>query len=418
MQTLWDLWQQIIQIIPMMLSDTRYLMIIGVVVLLVHSQYKRKHLMEKRMFGLVRGTAWRDTLEALAYGLIGGLIGTFFFILLGISLTETGIVYLWFTALFLMLIHPRFLCFSYAGGIISLSFLIFGFPQVDIPAIMSLVAILHLVEAVLIFIHGDQKPTPVYVKHSTGKVVGGFTMQKFWPLPFVALVAFAMAESAVDFQSIPMPDWWPLIRPDVVVPDGQTLIYVMFPVMAALGYSDLAITSSPRVKARQSAFHLLIFSGILLFLAILADRNSFLLMLPALFSPLGHEVVIHLGQQREKTNSPVYTTKDGVMVLDVYPNSPAAKMGLEPGDVILAVNDIPIETPLQLSQEMSPWLIDPVFTVANTVRGEGKRTVAFRGKIPPVGIIPVPDPHTGMYMQMREGTLKSWLRRLWNKRKG
>src|SRR5690606_32464385 len=99
--------------------------------------------------------------RAVLYGALGGVMATAIFILLGISLNEVGIWPLWILALLLMLIHPRFLCFSYGAGILALSHLIFGLPDLDIPALMALVAILHLVEAVLIHLVGAAGATPI-----------------------------------------------------------------------------------------------------------------------------------------------------------------------------------------------------------------------------------------------------------------
>ncbi len=411
----WELWLLIFRTLPLLLTDLRYLLIFSLVFMLVHGQYKRVHAVEKRMFGLVRGTPIQDTLRSLGYGLFGGVLASVVFILVGISLTDTGIAYLWLTAIVLMLFHPRFLCFSYAGGLISVSYLLFGVPKVDVSAIMALVAVLHLVEAVLIRVNGYQNASPIYVKHSSGKVVGGFSMQQFWPLPFVALIGVIMLNSGIDFEAINMPDWWPLLRPTTVVPEGHSIVYIMFPVIAALGYSDIAITSLPKVKVTRSAKDLCVFSAVLLGLALIADRISALAIVAALFSPLGHELVIHRGLRREQEQAPVFTQSQGVMVLDVYPKSPAETMGLRSGDVITHVNGIIVAGPAQLLEEMTPWLIDPVLTVENTLANEEQREVAFKGKIPPIGIIPVPDQQQGVYMEMKRGVAASILGRWWKK---
>ena len=47
-----------------------------------------------------------------------------------------------------------------------------------------------------------------------------------------------------------MPDWWPLIKPGHHM-DPDQLTYVLFPVIAALGYGDLAATTRPQEKAEN-----------------------------------------------------------------------------------------------------------------------------------------------------------------------
>ena len=49
--------------------------------------------------------------------------------------------------------------------------------------------------------------------------------------------------------TLPMPGWWPLIKPQAPPPPGMTYVYVLFPVVAALGYGDIAITGIPAPSA-------------------------------------------------------------------------------------------------------------------------------------------------------------------------
>src|SRR5690554_1512625 len=103
MARLWELWLLIFRTLPMLVMDPRYLSIFLLVFIIVHGQYRRILIMERRMFGLVRSTPFRETVQSLGYGLVGGLAASVIFILLGISLTDTGIAYLWITSLLLMM---------------------------------------------------------------------------------------------------------------------------------------------------------------------------------------------------------------------------------------------------------------------------------------------------------------------------
>ena len=106
------------------------------------------------------------TLIATAAGMLGGFLGSFLLILFGIDIAGLGIIYLFAIALLLLIIHPRFLCFAYAGGLLSLISLTFGFPRIQVADVMALVAILHMVESLLILFTGHLDPIPVYL--STG----------------------------------------------------------------------------------------------------------------------------------------------------------------------------------------------------------------------------------------------------------
>ena len=412
-------WRELIELIlrsvPVFLQRGELLIIFLVVLLLVHAQYQRVAQVERAAFGQPLTDPTRNTLIALLYGLGGGVLGTAAFVFLGISLVEVGVLYLWMLALVLMALHPRFVCFAYAGGILSLTNLLFGWPALSVPAVMGLVSILHLVEALLIWVHGPQDASPVYVRRSDGRVVGGFTLQKFWPLPFIALVGFVMAQDLLTDAVLAMPDWWPLIEPLGEAPEGQTYVYVLFPVVAALGYGDIAITRSPREKARRTAGALLAYSATLLALALLGVRHPLWQWLAALFSPLGHELVIYLGRWAEERGEPLFDGNRGAVVLGVFPGSPAAEMGLRTGDVIRQVNGYPVNSKADLAAVLSPWAVGVTVEVENITDGT-RRTVQYPGKVPPLGVILAPAGADPGFMDMGDRRNYGWLLRRLSRR--
>ena len=58
----------------------------------------------------------------------------------------------------------------------------------DIPALLALSAVLHFAEALLVRIQGSRFATPLFLEGKRGKLVGGYQMQSFWPLPLFLLV--------------------------------------------------------------------------------------------------------------------------------------------------------------------------------------------------------------------------------------
>lgn len=400
-----------------MITDFRYLVLLGLVFILVYRQYANMRQYELRMFRLNRFKPFTETLNALLYGIGGGFLATFLFVILGISLSEAGISYLWLVALVLMLINQRYLCFAYAGGIVSLFSLLTGYPQIHIPTLMALVAILHLVEAFLIFINGHHLPSPMYVKHESGKVVGAFNLQKFWPMPTIALLGVTMLSSGVDLQTVTMPDWWPIFKAGQSLPADHVLVHMLIPLVVALGYGDIVQTEHPKAKARRSAGILFIYSIVLLSLALLANYWPIWQILPVVFAPLGHELVIYWGRKREEQNEPVFHSDDGVMIMEVYPDSPGEKMGLVTGDVIKSINGVEVADLQELVEQISPWVIDPIIVVENQFRTPERREIAFKGKIPPLGIIPTPHPNQGFYVKPRDTFIQRQINRWKAKRK-
>jgi len=217
-----------------------------------------------------------------------------------------------------------------------------------------------------------------------------------------------------------MPAWWPLIRPLGAPLSGDFTLY-MVPLLAALGYGDLAVTTSPRHKVRHSAVRLLLFSLTLLGLAWLGSRQAGWLWLAALFSPIGHELLIVIGNRREQAGSPLWEhTGPGVMIMEVLPGGWAERAGLRPRDVILAVNDSPLTGSLAWQEQLD--LVAKVEQVEQlgeslrltVVRPSGKQlaaTLSARQYADP-GLLLVPDADVENYVETRFRSPLLWLWRL------
>jgi len=370
--------------------------------------------MKEDFLGLKADSLWADVFTATGFGLLGGLVGSYLMVFIGLTLSGPGLVYLWPVAILLMLINMRFLCFAYSGGVLALSSLLLGFPQINVAQIMALVAVLHMVESLLILASGHLGAAPAYIKGAGGQVTGGFTLQKFWPIPLVVLMA---AGVDVGREGLEMPYWWPLIKPDMPG-DPRNLAYILVPVIAGLGYGDVAIARSPAEKSRLSALYLGIYSLTLLVMALLAGQSRSVMLVTALFSPLGHEAVIYISRRVEFSGKPLYVPPGrGVRILDVLPGGAAWRAGIRSGDIVFAINGEVLadrNSFYQLQQEaFLPIMIDYFSRAA----GENRRELL----IPPGpgkhwGIAPVPEGNEDKYVELlTTGPLGHWLRKFWKK---
>lgn len=80
------------------------------------------------------------------------------------------------------------MCFSYAGGILSIINLIMGWPKINVSEILFVIGVLHLVESFLILWDGNSNRIPIFMEKK-GEIIGGFTMNRFWPVPFSIFVS-------------------------------------------------------------------------------------------------------------------------------------------------------------------------------------------------------------------------------------
>lgn len=388
-------------------------------VVIIAYQYVKMSRMKETMFGVKDRSAMRITAISLGLGVVGGWIGSVITVLLGITVPESGYLGLLLVAVLLMLLHPRFLCFAYAGGILSLSSLLFGFPKISVPHLMALVAVLHLIEGMLIRISGHLDALPVYTLNQQRQPVGGFNLQKFWPIPLVIMSVSLGGDSS---QGIPMPEWWPLLQPQISG-SGDDIVFGMMPAVVGLGYGELALTSTARRRSQISARNLVLYSLGLLGLSLAASYISLLQWLAAIYAPLGHEVVIALAHRKEMGDKPLYVpTSRGMRLLDVLRPSPVARSGLRPGDVILEVDGVPVNTPQQmegvLDQTYGPVSIK--YWREGEDRGHGtgevKRTLVRRLGREFLGMIPVPGYGGEQLLEFKTPNYWNWISK-WRSRR-
>ncbi|MCT4617901.1 MAG: hypothetical protein N4A62_00695 [Marinisporobacter sp.] len=304
------------------------------VVFLVYLQYKRIHKMSIKVIGKNSISPKKMTISSMKAGIIGGIIGTILMMSVGITVNVKDFYYIFPLAILLMLINIRYICFSYSGGLLSLFSLIVGFPKMNVPSIIGIIAILHLIESILIYVDGHEEAVPIFLEDKKYGIIGGFTLQRFWPIPFIVLIfASGILEGSTEIN---LPDWWPLFKGNMNL---ENVTLQMAVVVAALGYGDIAISSVPKDKCKASSKRLFLYSTILLIISMISTKIEIFQWIGAIFSPLAHEYLIIYGQREEKTKTPMFRRHSrGVTILYRKDGGVGHKIGLNPGDVIVKLN--------------------------------------------------------------------------------
>ena len=239
-------------------------------------------------------------------------------------------------------------------------------------------------------------------------------MQRFWPLPLTGLWALVVPEgSEMLTGGIAMPDWWPLVKP---AGNLENMLFALLPVLAALGYSDVAIANSPQEKGRHSALLLAVYSISLLGLSIVASHYRHLAIIPALFAPVAHEFTIVLGQNRELNGKPIYIHPEkGIMVLETIKGSIGSKMGLNTRDIILSINGMEVNNKCQVTEAVAihGWWTEMEYRDSKT--GEIKQRFTRKKVGEPLGIIFVPGP--GDVANVKFNPDNSFISRIWPHKK-
>lgn len=320
--------------IPILMNPILWMMIA-----LVALQSRQMQKQQMRMFGAISYSLRDQVMKAVWYGVIGGFLASTMMTLFGITLNHLGFAYLWPVAVVLMMINARFLCFAYAGGLVGAASVLIGWPSVDVPQLLAFIGILHLTESVLIYISRDYGVVPFVVKLNDGRHVGAYFIQNLWPLPLIALNAVTIpADQLVSLFDFP--SWWPMLPTVIDIPEAHALAYAALPVVAALGYSDMAIAHEPNEKRKRSAVGLAFYSVGLIALALLCREMTALQLFAALCAPIGHELLIQKENEREIAGKPLFVHPErGVRLLATVADGAAQRAGLRAGDVVMRLND-------------------------------------------------------------------------------
>ncbi len=401
-------WQEILRLMISGVVSVYLEPVFWLVILLVSYQYWKLKKSQRHMLGVDAFSLPQQVVMTVFLGSVGGVIGSFLLTLMGVNINQLGFAYIWPVAIVLMMINMRYLCFAYAGGIVAVSKVLFGWPVIDVPQVLVLVAVLHITESILIVMSGRYGSMPVILRREDGQLVGAFNLQNFWPLPLILMSAVAVPELKLSPSMLSMPDWWPLLPVVQAAPEGHQWMYAMIPVVAALGYTDLAIASSPQSRRRKSAVYLGVYSLVLLALALLSVRYQWLQIIAALLSPLGHELLIQIDIKRELEGTPRYVpSSQGIMILDTVIDSPAYKVDLQPGDILLKLDGLTVNHPNQLAVALET--VPKRFILEYLRNGRAKQAkISLPKEKTMLGVILVPSGDERQYIQLVEDKFLLW----------
>ncbi|CAH0121823.1 MULTISPECIES: PDZ domain-containing protein [unclassified Paenibacillus] len=384
-----------------------------IAILFVFLQYRRQVTMERKLFH-VRMHAWSSQIwRTLLGGIAAGIAVSIAFVFLGISLSPAGMICIWAVALVLLLFRVRYLCLAYSIGILGIIRFILGFfpalesgvpawlgvvvqtvRELDIPALLALVALLHLAEALLVRYQGARFAGPLFFAGKRGKLIGGYQMQGLWPVPLFMTIPAQTAGTVLP--------WTPFFGGDAWL-GGWAMI--AFPVV--IGFSEMTQSRLPQEKARVSSSRLLAYGAVVLALAVGAELWSPLAIVAAVAALALHEGLTWYSGKEEAARSPLFVHDSrGLRILAVLPSGPAKDMGIRAGETIHKVNGVRVRTKEELHQALrmnSAFCKLEVLDLA----GESKflQRAIYAGDHHQLGVVLAPDQDAAYYAETRQVSL-------------
>lgn len=346
------------------LVDPSSVLMLIILAVILYRQNKKTTIMQKMIIGDSFNSAFELTISQIVIGIFAGAAASVLLAFLGVAFQEDSAVYLIFLiSIFFMLLKPRFICFAYSGAVLGFLSLfleliskvyagikinLFGntvdlgtvdLLKIDIGALMTLIAVLHFIEAFLVILDGKRGAIPVFTNRND-KIIGGFALRRNWVLP-VALFLIVTNSNMLEYtENIATPNWWPILKASPLLTMAKGAAVSLFAYFGIIGYSTVTFTKNKEEKVFSSGIALLIYSTLLFGAAQFARFGYMYKLFLVIFAPAAHELMLNIQRILEVNGKPKYVSNsDGIMVLEVAPNSPAYEMGIKSGDLLVEVNN-------------------------------------------------------------------------------
>ncbi|ADK13394.1 MULTISPECIES: PDZ domain-containing protein [Clostridium] len=414
------------------LTEPYLIIILAVLALVLYRKNKQITVMQKMIIGERVNSPFELTMSQIVIGIFAGVVITTIMSYLGIVFDESSSVDLVFLAsIIFMFFNPRFICFSYSGavlGFLSLTMAILSskfnlpnlnFLKIDVVALMSMVAVIHFVEGILIIFDGKTGSIPVFTSKG-GSIIGGFALRRYWIVP-VAIFFMIHDKSAIASSwQVSLPGWWPIVKTSIPFNILKNAVLTLMPFYAVVGYNSVTFTKSVKEKSRISGVIVMLYGIILFGIAQLAVLNVVLKFFVVIFAPLAHEGIIILQRYLENRGAPKYiSSSEGIMVLAVAPNSPASEMGIKTGDLLVEVNGEKIESEDRITEIVKEYSNFIWFKVKNVSGALEQVSYNKMNKDKRLGIVFVPRkvPKDSMVVKFDKSRFSQMLNDMKNKDK-
>ncbi len=381
------------------------LLLLSIIIFYFYNKNKKIILMQKMISGGSVNSAIELTLSQIVLGIIGGVIASVLLGLLGIVFDEnSSIILIFYISLILMVISPRYICFSYSGAILGMISIVikllnyFGvgfdgqtFLMVNVMYLMMFVGIMHIVEGILVMVDGDRGAIPVFTERD-GKILGGYSFKRYWIMPisiFIVLSSNGVRLFNTDIIT-DMPLWWPIINAPSSLFFAGSLGISMLSLFGVIGYSSVTFTKSKREKAISSGVHILSFGILLTLVSQIARLGLIGEIIVVIFAPLAHEFMLKIQVLKEERKTPKYVSNnEGVIILEVSEESKFNEFGIKAGSRILDVNNKNFNSEADIYKIIRENLYNADFNIIDS-KGDLKKIKFRHKKGDRLGVVLVP----------------------------
>lgn len=324
--------------------------------------YNRRVNRERRLFESAINPKFHEGWVFLKSLIVLGIVGSLLTALVGVETSLNWILlYELIVAISLLIpwiLVPTFLLFG--AVLMGVFFNDYSIPMIkggDIAGAINVNAsrsanflVLITIMLILMFIflkmNGKTINSPQVAKNRRGNRVASYGFNELAVFPLVLLIPGKLIETV-----IPM---WPVFN---IFGAHVTFLVVPFLIGFRLKFiNHLPNELMPRISNAIGKLALL---AIVLTAIAYFFRNSYYVIFAIILLAIVYALIIyHFHRVDRKTGSQISQAVDGIRIIGIKPNTPADKMGLKTGDLIIEVNNMAVNSESQLYQALQD---DPTF---------------------------------------------------------
>lgn len=260
--------------------------------------------------------------------------------------------------------------------------------DINVVSLITLVGVIYILEGILIMFDGSRGAIPVFTKKED-KIIGGFSFSRYWPIPIAILMIFTNSSSPADSIYLNASSWWPILNKSQTLSLIASAMVATIPIYGILGYGNVTFTQEKNKKSLRSGTVILIYGISIVLIAQLATLNILGQIISIIYLPLVYEFIMRYEANVEKKGQYLYVSDDeGIMILEVTPNSPAYEVGVKRGDKIIEVNGEKIKSEVDIFNAIK----ESIFKISIKIKNNSGQVLEYniqpRNKI--LGVLLVP----------------------------
>ena len=304
-------------------------------ILYVIISYNQRINKERKQFRVAINKDFYEGRNFIKYGLLFFVIGSLISMILGLTL-PTNSVYIYQILVVLAFLINGFsttsmLLVMTAAGILELVvprfITFFGdvFPEISGPSWLLLIFISILADY---YLTRNMKKHPLSPKIKSGKRgrnIATYLGRETVVFPLLALIPSGTLSSTLNF--------WPVFNIG-----NQKFSLILFPIFISTSVKVIKRAKERVIQDKLKNIELLL--GLTFILIVLTKFMSKLFLISLIIlTVVSIFFEIKLRKKEKDANSWYVETDEGIRIISVQPETPAAKMKLQPGDVILTCNN-------------------------------------------------------------------------------